>query len=90
MSYHIGLVKDGDRLIVEVARNLDQLNCELWKYYGERETTIAALKRNSAAILEAVNCEFGKQFRSVVIRRIASGDFTAGHRETTLSEEARS
>ena len=34
-TYHIGLVNDGQKLIVEVASSVDQLSCELWKYYGD-------------------------------------------------------
>lgn len=79
MTYHIGLVKQGDMVIVEVARSVDQLSCELWHYCGERETSFAALKRNSNKILGAINQDHGKNFSRIIIRKISEGDFTAGH-----------
>jgi len=78
-AYHMGLRKDGNRVIVEVADTVDQLSCELWKYMGERENTIAELERAKDRILKVINIEYGTHFQHITIQRIASGDFTAGH-----------
>lgn len=78
-SYEIGFVKDGNRLIVEVARRVDQLSCETWQYYGERDTTVANLKRRKAELLSAVNAEYKTTFDRITVRKIADADFSAGH-----------
>lgn len=79
MSYEIGLVKDGTRLIVEVARRVDQLSCETWQYYGERDVTVAYLERRKGELLAAVNAEYNKAFNRITVRKIADADFSAGH-----------
>mgnify|MGYP001578871397 CR=1 FL=1 len=58
-----------DTLIVEVARCVDCLSCQAWKYYGERLTTFAKLHATRTDILAAVNAEFGTNFRRCVVRR---------------------
>jgi len=79
-SYHVGLVKAGNRLIVEVAATVDQLSCETWRYMGERQTTAARLHAIRPQILAAVNNDFGTKFTRVTVRLISDRDFTAGHR----------
>lgn len=86
-TYHIGLVKNGRKLIVEVAPSVDQLSCELWKYYGERETSAKELRAKKAEILRAVNAEFGKDFDGVTIRQIDRQDYSAGHKDLTFAQE---
>jgi hypothetical protein len=79
--YHLGLVRDAENrvLTLEIADSIDQLNCELWMYYGERITTIARLRQVRAKILEQINATYGTNFQRLRLRRVASGDYTAGH-----------
>ena len=82
-TYYIGLLKRGDTVVLEMADTVDQISCECWKYYGERERSIAHLKRESAQVLRAINEEHGTQFSKLVICRVASMDYTAGHKDVT-------
>lgn len=70
-TYHIGLLRQGDMVVVEVARTIGQLSCELWQYRGERETTFAGLKRDAIKILGAINQEYGQAFSRITIRKLA-------------------
>jgi hypothetical protein len=83
-TVHIGLVKDGrrkERVIVQVARSIDQLSCEAWKYLGERYTTVARLKRQQNELLQAINKQFNPTplFTRIAVQAVADGDWTAGH-----------
>lgn len=83
-KYHLGLVKDGKRLVLEVADTVDGLNCELWRYLGERINTLENLKRDRVKLLAAINADLGTQFQTLQVKRIASSDLSAGHKEYTL------
>ncbi len=87
-TYHVGLLKQGKRLVIQVADSVDQLSCELWKYLGERETTIKRLQDGKVIILASVNASHDTAFTSVSIRRVPSADFSAGHVDT-IGEELR-
>jgi hypothetical protein len=89
MTYHIGLVKRGRTLLIEVADTVDQLSCETWKYLGERETTIAKLRENASLLCLHVNEEHGTSFACARVSRIAGDDFTAGHEDTARREIAQ-
>jgi hypothetical protein len=78
-TYHLGLVKQGERLVLEVADTVDGLNCELWRYCGERVNTLANRKRDRVKLLAAINADLDTQFKSLQVKRIASYDFSAGH-----------
>ena len=43
MVYHIGTVKRGKTLVIQAARNVDYLSCEIYDYFGRRETTKSSL-----------------------------------------------
>ena len=47
---------------------------------AKREVTFAGLKRNAVKILGAINQDHGKNFSRIIIRKVANGDFTAGHK----------
>jgi hypothetical protein len=87
-TYHIGLCKQGDTVIVQVADSVDQLSCELWKYLGERETTAAAIKANAASGLKYINQVEGTAFTRLKVERIGCNDYSAGHTSTLPQEIA--
>ena len=76
-TYHIGLLKgsqgfwrNGHRnntVVVQCRRNLDNLDCELWKYYGERVTTKRNIEINKIKLLAAINKEYGTAFTHIII-----------------------
>lgn len=78
-TYFVGLLKGSGRsgyhsnchhkstLVVQARTIIDNLSCELWKYYGERITTKKELHRNRFKILKAVNKQYGTSFKRVVI-----------------------
>jgi hypothetical protein len=82
-TYHIGLTRDGDTVTVQVARSVDQLSCELWKYYGERCITVRRLHMNARALLGAINADLGTNFQRIRIEKIHDADFTAQHRRVS-------
>ena len=49
--YHIGLSKRGRTLVIETAKCVDYLGCEIYDYMGQRETTKAQLKKNRYQVL---------------------------------------
>ena len=66
-AYHIGLIKDGDRVQVQVVSEKDELDPELWQYYGLKETTKEYLKRRSRELLRAINDSHGTSFSRIEI-----------------------
>lgn len=84
--YHLGLVKRGNTVTLEIADTVDGLNCELWKYLGERITNIARIKRDSQLLLQHINQDFGTAFTAIRVKRIPAGDLTAGHRDAETLE----
>jgi hypothetical protein len=86
--YHVGLVKQGNTLVIQYAESIDQLSCELWKYAGERMTSGERLKANGRKFLAQMNRDFGTSFTRVKIERIGRNDFTAGHVSTLPQELA--
>ena len=81
-TYHLGLVKQGNTVVLEVADTVDGLSCELWKYLGERQNTLANLKRVNGSILAGLNADLGTTFTRLQVRRVPSWDMSAGHRRT--------
>jgi hypothetical protein len=78
-TYHLGLVKAGENVVLEIADTVDALSCETWKYLGERENTVKNLKRANGNILRGLNDSFGTTFKKLQVRRIPSRDLRAGH-----------
>lgn len=67
MIYHIGLLREGDRVIVQARRNIDLLDCELWRYLGVRDVTKEYLRASRKVLLDAINQKYGTQFKRIQI-----------------------
>ena len=78
-AYHIGLVKQGNTVILEVADTVDALSCETWKYLGERQNTLKNIRKNNGNVLNGLNAGMGTSFTKLVVRRVPSWDLSAGH-----------
>jgi len=70
MRYHIGLIKGkyypgcrDDTLVVQMRRNIDFLDCEIWEYLGEFDTTKKHVRENRDEILRRINEQYGTNFR---------------------------
>jgi len=66
--YHIGFVKDGKTLVVQVAKTVDELSCETWKYWGEKEITKKELNKKKNELLSCTNALYRKNFERVVVQ----------------------
>lgn len=66
-SYHVGLLKADDKIIIQCRRNIDFLSCEIWKYCGQRLTTKAALKAKKSELLAAINKTEETNFKRIEI-----------------------
>jgi hypothetical protein len=86
MILHVGLVKQGSTVVIQLAPTVDQLSCELWKYLGERETTAAAIRANAPSGLKYINRVEGTNFTRLQVEEIDPQDFTAGHVSTLAAE----
>ena len=62
--YFCGLSKDGRTAVVEMRRNKDYLNCELYEYYGERETTKAEARKKLKEIKPLFIADLQKRFKA--------------------------
>ena len=73
MIYHVGLVHGGisgndpKRVTVQLRRDVDYLDCELWRYLGERVTTKTHYKANKTSILKLINDQEGTSFSRITI-----------------------
>ena len=60
--YHVGLLKVGRTAVFQYRRSVDNLDCEILQYFGERETTKAGararLKETRAAVLALVRRDY--------------------------------
>ncbi len=63
--YYIGFVKDGKTLVIQAKETVDQLSCETWKYWGQREITKGELKEKARQLLACVNDLYHKSFKHV-------------------------
>ena len=52
MVYHIGTCKRKKTLVIQAARNVDYLSCEIYDYLGKRMTTKSALRAQRYGILK--------------------------------------
>lgn len=50
--YHIGLAKRKKTLVIQAVKCVDFLSCEIYDYFGQRETTKARLRENRYQILD--------------------------------------
>ena len=74
-TYHVAVSRPGsdchmggeDSLTLHARRDRDCLPCEIWAYYGERETTKARLYQNRAGILAIINREHGTTYKHLLI-----------------------
>ena len=66
-AYHIGTTQKGSTVTFHLRDNVDYLSCELYEYYGVRETTKARLKSMKKELLKAYNQEKGKNFTKIKI-----------------------
>ena len=71
MSYHIGFVKGYGRragtVIVEMRRNKDYLNAELWKYLGQFEATKKEMRERKRELLAEINQTYTRAFTRIII-----------------------
>ena len=51
-QYHIGLAKRGKTLVIQAAKEVDFLSCEIYDYLGLRETTKNRLYEGRYEILQ--------------------------------------
>ena len=73
--YHVALSGPGcdchmggpESITLHARRDLDFLPCEIWTYYGKRETTKARLRQNRADILALINRERGTTYKHLLI-----------------------
>ena len=49
--YYVGTSKRGKTLVIEAVKDVDYLSCELYDYYGQRETTKQSLKTKRYELL---------------------------------------
>jgi hypothetical protein len=52
MSYYIGTLKRKNTLVIQARRYLDNLSCELYDYWGERQITKKELRSRRYQILD--------------------------------------
>ena len=57
MKYHIAASIRKQTLVIETARNIDYLGCEIYDYLGQRITTKVQLKRNRYHILALLKAQ---------------------------------
>jgi len=72
--YHVGILSEGQRLVIQARRSVDFLSPDLLEYQGRRETTKAKLKDNArdpakrTAFLAEMNKRYpGHNFVRVVV-----------------------
>lgn len=66
-TYHVGLLRKNDRVIVQLRADRDCLDCETWRYLGEREITKAKARQHKAGILAGINSQFNTSFTRITI-----------------------
>ena len=71
-TYHVGLLidyskKDPKTVIMQLRRDIDYLDCELWEYLGQRITTKKKVKENKNHLLAWIYGYFKKEFTKIII-----------------------
>lgn len=67
MIYHVGLLKRNKRVIVQLRSSVDCLDCETWRYLGERAITKTQAYQSRKALLAGINKQFNAQFTRITI-----------------------
>lgn len=73
MRYHVGLIHGGisgpkpERVTVQLRRDIDFLDCELWQYMGVRNTTKKHVKESKYKLLDAINASYGTEFTEIAV-----------------------
>lgn len=70
MIYHVGLLRTGkhnQRVVVQLRQSVDCLDCETWRYLGERVITKTEAYQSRKAILAGINKQFNAQFTRITI-----------------------
>lgn len=67
-TYHIGLLKSGKSVIMQMTTNVDCLSPQTWIYYGHRITTKKRIKEQKSEILAAINLQNKTEFKYLVIQ----------------------
>lgn len=70
--YYAALLKNvvghkKDTVILQLRRDIDCLDCEMWKYIGVTFKTKKDLRENKDAVLDAINKSYGTEFRRVIV-----------------------
>ncbi len=77
--YHIALIEGtgptrcwrndhrADTVVVQARRDMDNLSCEAWKYYGPRIITKVQLHEQRVALLAAINTIYSTAFTHIII-----------------------
>lgn len=50
--YHIGVSKRGRTIIVQAVENVDQLSCEIYLYFGQRDVTKKHLRQSRKVLFQ--------------------------------------
>jgi len=69
-GYYVGLMKNynnPDVIIVQLRKNKDCLDCELWQYLGLRMVTKEYVRGHKFELLDAINLQYGKTFTRIII-----------------------
>ena len=65
--YHVALLKRGEKVVVQMREDLDQIDCEAWKYMERRWATKRAIERTKALLLQAINLQYGTAFSKIEV-----------------------
>lgn len=79
-TYFFGLLKKSNGInsrkigpktvVLQVAESKDSLDCEVWKYLGERMNTIDGLKKVRKELLQGINDSFKTNFTRLLIEEV--------------------
>ena len=56
-----------DTVVLQVRCDIDCLDCEMWRYLGEKARTKKQLRENKAELLNAINATFNENFKRLII-----------------------
>lgn len=65
--YFIGLLKDGNKVTVQMTKSIDSLSCEVWIYYGQFINTKKKVRENRAQLLQAINERHNTTFTKIAV-----------------------
>jgi len=67
-KYHIGFRKEEKTLVIQATKTVDELSCETWKYWGQREITKRELNEKKHEFLACTNALYHKGLERVVVQ----------------------